>query len=238
MTIKNVALIVASGRGSRAGGDVPKQYQCIGGKPVLWHSINHFIKHKNIDAISVVIHPDDVELYEKCIVDFDDIKILPFSFGGTERQYSVTHGLKSMAHLHPQNVLIHDGARPFINTKLIDDLILACEEYLGAIAAMPVTDSIKQVKNSADAFIDKSVDRAFLWAAKTPQMFDFNTILRAHADVSQLGDNLLFTDDAAIFEHFDIAVKLVKSSSDNIKITHPEDFKWANAKLAIENGTT
>ncbi|NRA88171.1 MAG: 2-C-methyl-D-erythritol 4-phosphate cytidylyltransferase [Rhizobiales bacterium] len=236
MTLINAALIVASGRGSRAGGDVPKQYQLIGDKPVLWHTINNFINHQKIDKILVVIHPDDVALYESVIAQLDATKILPHSFGGTERQYSVTHGLKAISHLAPQNILIHDGARPFLTTSLIDDLIAACDQYLGAIAATPITDTIKSVKNKQDEYIDKTLDRDCLWAAQTPQAFDFNTIIKAHADVSQMGENKLFTDDAAIFEYFDISVKLVKSTNQNIKITHPEDFLWANAKLALLNG--
>ena len=217
-TIKNAALIVASGRGSRVGGDLPKQYQTIGDKPILWHTLKNFIDHRQIDAIIVVIHPSDVALYEDVIAKLDDAKILPHCFGGTQRQFSVTHGLKAISHLQPQNILIHDGARPFVAAKLVDDLLLACESYLGAIAAVRLTDTIKQVRNSADETIEKTLDRQFLWSAQTPQAFDFNAIIKAHADISQMGENKLFTDDAAIFEHFDIAVKLVESSKENIKI--------------------
>lgn len=233
MSLKNAALIVASGRGSRAGGDIPKQYQNIAGKAVLWHTIKQFITHDQIDSIIVVIHPDDVDLYEQAIEGLDSAKILPHTFGGTERQYSVTHGLKAISHLQPQNILIHDGARPFVEHGLIDELISACDEYLGAIAATPITDTIKLVKNKGDATIDKTLDRDLLWAAQTPQAFDFNEIIKAHAQVSQSGEDKLFTDDAAIFEYLDIAVKLVKSSAENIKITHPEDFKQAEARLKI-----
>ncbi len=236
MTIKNAVLIVASGRGSRAGGEIPKQYQNIGKNSVLWNSINNFINHQNIDKILVVIHPDDIELYQKTIQGLDAKKLLPYSFGGTERQYSVCNGLKAISPLQPQNILIHDGARPFITPSLIDNLLTACDEYLGAIAAQPITDTIKSVKNQADNFIDKTLDRNLLWAAKTPQAFDFNAIIQAHAKVSQMGEDKLFTDDAAIFEYLDIAVKLVKTNNDNIKITYPEDFLWAAAKLkAKEN---
>lgn len=231
MSLKNAALIVASGRGSRIGGDVPKQYQNIGDAPILRHTIEKFITHGNIDAVLVVIHPDDIDLYEKTIDGLDQSKILPHTFGGTERQYSVTHGLKAISFRQPQNILIHDGARPFVSHKLIDDLISACDEYLGAIAAAPITDTIKMIRKKGDAYIDKTLDRELLWAAQTPQAFDFNEIMKAHAQVSQMGENKLFTDDAAIFEYLDIAVKLVESNNENIKITHPEDFAFANAKL-------
>ena len=235
MTLKNAVLIVASGRGSRIGGDVPKQYQHIGNAPILTHTIKRFVAHDKIDGIIVVIHPDDVELYQDAISGLDQSKILPYTFGGTERQYSVTHGLKAISHLQPQNILIHDGARPFVEAGLIDQLISICDEYLGAIAATPITDTIKMVSTKGAETIDKTLDRDLLWAAQTPQAFDFNTIMQAHAQVSQMGENKLFTDDAAIFEHLDIAVKLVKSSNENIKITHPEDFAYANAKLDKEN---
>lgn len=230
--ISNAALIVASGRGSRAGGDLPKQYQKIGGKPILWHTIQNFINHKNIDAVIVVIHPNDVDLYEACVQDLDQTKILPYSFGGKERQQSVAHGLKAISHLQPENIMIHDGARPFVPASLIDNLLTACAEYLGAIAAVKLTDTIKQVKNVGDVTIDKTLNRDLLWSAQTPQAFDFNSILQAHVDVSQMGEDKLFTDDAAIFEYLDIAVKLVETTRDNIKITVPEDFIFANAKLA------
>ena len=233
MKLKNAALIVASGRGSRIGGGVPKQYQHIGGEPILTHTLKRFIGHDKIDGIIVVIHPDDVKLYEAVIADLDQSKILPHTFGGTERQYSVTHGLRAISHMQPQNILIHDGARPFVEASLIDELISTCDEYLGAIAAVPITDTIKTVSVKGAQTIDKTLDRDLLWAAQTPQIFDFNTIMQAHAQVSQMGENKLFTDDAAIFEHLDIAVKLVKSSADNMKITNPEDFKQAEARLKI-----
>ncbi|MBL1420168.1 MAG: 2-C-methyl-D-erythritol 4-phosphate cytidylyltransferase [Alphaproteobacteria bacterium] len=233
MKLKNAALIVASGRGSRIGGSVPKQYQHIGGAPILAHTLKRFIEHDKIDGIIVVIHPDDVDLYEAVVAELDQSKILPHTFGGTERQYSVTHGLKAISHLQPQNILIHDGARPFVEASLIDELISTCDEYLGAIAAVPITDTIKTVSVKGAQTIDKTLDRDLLWAAQTPQAFDFNTIMKAHAQVSQMGEDKLFTDDAAIFEHLDIAVKLVKSSADNMKITNPEDFKQAEARLKI-----
>lgn len=229
--LNNAVIIVASGRGSRIGGDKPKQYQHIGGKPILWHTIKQFLIHDKIDAVLVVIHPDDIDLYEETVADFDKTKLLAHTFGGTERQYSVTHGLKAISFRQPRNVLIHDGARPFVEHSLIDDLILACDEYLGVIAAIPITDTIKMVGSKGAITIDKTLDRDLLWAAQTPQAFDFNEIMKAHTQVSQMGENKLFTDDAAIFEYLDIAVKLVKSSGDNMKITNPEDFKLAEARL-------
>lgn len=231
MSLKNAALIVASGRGSRIGGDVPKQYQMIGDAPILRHTIEKFITHGNIDGVLVVIHPDDVDLYEKTIAGLDATKILPHTFGGTERQFSVTLGLEAISDRQPQNILIHDGARPFVSHSLIDELIEACDEYLGAIAAAPITDTIKMVSKKGDSCIEKTLDRELLWAAQTPQAFDFKEILKAHEQVSKMDKTKLFTDDAAIFEYLDIAVKLVESNNENIKITHPEDFAFANAQL-------
>ncbi len=219
-----IALVVAAGRGTRFGGDQPKQYAALAGEPVLRRTLGAFAGHPHIDGVRAVIHPADLSLYERAAEGLALLDPVP---GGVSRQASVRLGLESLAEIQPEKVLIHDGARPFVSDALIDRVIEALETSPGAIAAVPVTDTLKR---EAEGRIAGTLDRAALWRAQTPQGFRYSDILAAHRRaVDELGDAL--TDDAAVAEHAGLEVALVEGSDDNVKLTTPRDLARAELRL-------
>ncbi len=225
--MQTVALIVAAGRGTRAGGSTPKQYQLLAGQPLLSHSISAFVGHPQVDAVRVVIHPDDQALYDRAAAGFS---LLPPVHGGATRQDSVLRGLESLATTAPARVLIHDAARALTPTEVISRTIAALAEHPGAIAAVPLSDTLKRADPSGT--VAGTVERAGLWRAQTPQSFHFEAILAAHRAAA----GLELTDDAAVAEHAGIAVALVAGSEDNLKVTTVDDWARAEALLAARRG--
>jgi len=177
-----------------------------------------------IDVVGVVIHPDDVALYENAA---GDMTLLPPVFGGATRQDSAFNGLRGLAELAPDNVLIHDGARPFLSADTISRVINALGNDVAVLAAVPVTDTIKRAKSGG--IVGETVDRDGLWRAQTPQAFRYDDIMAAHERFS--GQNL--TDDAAVAEAAGHSVRLVEGNEDNFKVTAPEDFKRAEDKMSL-----
>lgn len=216
------AVIVAGGRGVRAGGGLPKQYRRLAGQPVLRHTVAAFAGHGRVDSVQVVIHPDDRALYEQAVAGLD---VRTPVFGGDTRQASVLAGLEALADAAPTVVLIHDAARAFVSAAVIDgvvDAVLATGD--GAIPALPVTDTLKRGGDVVEA----TVDRAGLNRAQTPQGFPYSTILAAH----QRAREEALTDDAAVAEAAGLAVRLVAGEEDNVKLTTAEDFARAEARLS------
>lgn len=228
----NAALIVAAGRGIRASGSgatgPPKQYADLGGQSVLARTLVVFLEHPAIHHIAVVIHPDDADRYVGQ-ARTGASKLLPPCFGGATRQHSVLNGLEALAACAPDRVLIHDAARPFVDARQVDDVLAALNTHPGAIAATPVTDTVKQAGN--DGLITGNVDRAGLWRAQTPQGFHFTPILAAHR-AAQAAGRSDFTDDAAVAEWHGLRVAIVPGSLRNIKITTAEDLVLAQRELA------
>lgn len=212
-----VALIVAAGRGTRAGGALPKQYRDLGGRPVLRWSLERFSTHPRVGAVRAVIHPDDRALYDAAAAGLD---LLPPVDGGASRQDSVRRGLESLQAMRPDAVLIHDAARPFVDAATIALTLDALAGAPGAIVAVPVADTIKRGENGR---IAATVDRAGLWRAQTPQGFRFDAILAAHR--AAIGAEL--SDDAAVAERAGLAVALVQGSEMNTKLTSEDDLRRA-----------
>ncbi len=211
---KTIALVVAAGRGQRFGAELPKQYLPVAGRPLLYHSAAAFARHPRVDAVRVVIHPDDRARYDAAVSGLGLLDPVP---GGATRQESVRLGLESLAPLAPERVLVHDGARPAVDAGVIDRVLAALDDAPGAIAAVPVGDSLKRA--AEDGRVAASVDRAGLWRAQTPQAFRFDDILAAHRAAADRG----LTDDAAVAEAAGMAVKLVPGSEDNVKVTTEDD---------------
>lgn len=218
-----VALVVAAGRGHRFGGEIPKQWCDLGGRPVLRHSLAAFAAHPSVDAVRAVIHPDDRGFYDAAAAG---LKLGEPIAGGATRQDSVRLGLEAIAPLTPDLVLIHDGARPFVDGGVIGRVLAGLKDHPGAIPALPVHDTLKRA--DASGLIGDTVPRAGLWRAQTPQGFHFPALLAAHR--AAIGREL--TDDAAVAEQAGMAVLLVKGSEDNLKITTTEDLRRATARLA------
>lgn len=223
--MKVAALIVAAGSGTRAGGDVPKQYQMLAGTPMLRSTISHFAQHKSVDLIQCVIAEGAEVLFEKAAEGF---AVLPPVTGGATRGASVRAGLKALAAHGVTHVLIHDGARATVDEGTISRVIEALAISPGAIAALPVTDTLK---SDASGNAATGPARDGLWRAQTPQGFAYDAIVAAYETAP---DTL--TDDAAVAEAAGLDVRLVMGSEDNIKITRAEDFARAEAILNARQG--
>jgi len=217
--MKTVALIAAAGRGQRMGGQTAKQFLPLAGAPVLRHVVRIFTDHPRIDAVRVVIHPDDRAAYEAAVAGLD---VLAPAVGGAERQSSVRLGLESLAASPPEHILIHDAAR-LPSPALIDRVLGALTGAPGAIPALPVADTIKR---GQDGKVTGTVARTGLYRAQTPQGFEFKAILAAH---QAAGPGL--TDDAAVLEATGKTVALVAGEEDNFKLTTPDDLARARRIL-------
>jgi 2-C-methyl-D-erythritol 4-phosphate cytidylyltransferase / 2-C-methyl-D-erythritol 2,4-cyclodiphosphate synthase len=215
------ALIVAAGRGSRIGGSRPKQYETAGGAPLLGHSVSAFTAHGAVTATRVVIHGDDRALYEEAVAGVDGLG--EPVIGGASRQESVRNGLEALAPAAPDRVLIHDGARPFVDAGTISRVLAALDAHDGAIAAIPVTDTIKRADGDR---ITATIERDGLWAAQTPQGFRFVPILTAHREAAVQGMSG-FTDDAAVAQWAGLDVAVVPGEIANRKVTTPADLAEA-----------
>ncbi len=221
-------IIVAAGTGLRAGGEIPKQYQLVGGKPVLWHTATNFQRHRSIDHILVVIGEGHENLYEQAVSDMG----LPAPvLGGASRQRSVFNGLKAIARLEPTNVLIHDAARPFVSGDTISAVIRNLHTHSGCIPAVAIADTLKRAR---DGIIVETVDRTELYGAQTPQAFRFKEIFKAHSDAAESGQSN-FTDDASIAEWAGLNVAIIPGKSDNHKITTSADLQQAETRLSAGN---
>ncbi|KUM24654.1 2-C-methyl-D-erythritol 4-phosphate cytidylyltransferase [Mesorhizobium loti] len=221
-------VIVAAGRGARAGqADGPKQYQRIGGRAVIAHTLERFLSHPKVGPVVVAIHADDRELFDRAAGAIAG-RVLAVT-GGSSRQASVRLGLLALRDQAPTKVLVHDAVRPFVDAGLIDRTIEAIGGRQGALPALPIADTLK--RGSADGMIEETVSRAGLHAAQTPQGFPFWPLLAAHEKAHHLGKTD-FTDDAAIAEWAHIPVKIVTGSPDNVKLTWARDIAMADQRLS------
>jgi len=221
-------VIVAAGRGARAGqAEGPKQYQRIGGRAVIAHTLDIFLAHPMIGTVVVAIHADDAELFERVAGAYDERLVTVI--GGSSRQASVRLGLLALKDHSPGKVLVHDAVRPFVDAAIIDRTIEAIDDRQGALPCLPVADTLK--RESATGMIQETVSRAGLHAAQTPQGFPYGSLLAAHEKAHKLGRED-FTDDAAIAEWAQIPVKIVPGSPDNVKLTWARDIALADQRLS------
>lgn len=229
--LKIAAVVVAAGRGERAGGadGLPKQYRPIAGTPLLARTLAALAAAETIDRIVPVIGPDQQAHYDRMGIAHPRIAA-PVA-GGPTRQVSVLAGLRALADFAPDIVLIHDGARPFISAAVISAVIEAIGDADGALPVTIVTDTIKRSLDGKT--VGGTEDRTQLFAAQTPQGFRYRAILAAHERAIEFGDG--FTDDAAIAEWAGLSVALANGDPNNIKVTLPEDFSRAERILAGDN---
>jgi 2-C-methyl-D-erythritol 4-phosphate cytidylyltransferase / 2-C-methyl-D-erythritol 2,4-cyclodiphosphate synthase len=221
------AVIVAAGAGVRAGGERPKQYQAIGGKPVLRHTVEAFLRHPGIARVQVVIGEGHEAFYDQAV---GELPLPRPVLGGATRQLSVARGLKALRGDAPDLVLIHDGARPFVSATIISHVIAHLDRHVAVIPALPVTDTLKRAKGNV---VVETVDRTGLWAVQTPQGFRFDAITQAHGRAGEAAE-AGFSDDASIAEWAGIDVALIPGSPDNTKVTSAEDIATADQRLRRE----
>ena len=222
--MKTVAVIVAAGSGLRAGGDLPKQYQKLGGKPVLRHTLEVFIAHPAISEVITVIAAGYENLYAESVAG---LTIEPAVEGGSTRQESCARGIEAAAKFNPDIILIHDAARPFISHKVIDDVI---EKLQTADAVVPVLSVADTMKRADNGVITETLSRDSLYFVQTPQGFHYDKIRAAHKAVAETGINSL-TDDAAVAEAAGIKVHIVTGDPANRKLTTNQDMQEAAAKM-------
>ena len=212
------ALVVAAGKGLRAGGPLPKQFQPVAGRPMLAHAVAAFAAHPRVARVLLVIPPDAEEEARVALGSLADrIALCP---GGATRQESVRLGLEALAGDPPEAVLIHDAARPFVSAALVDRVLDALEGSAGACPALPVVDSLR----SGETHVDGEVDRSRLFRVQTPQAFRFPPILAAHRAAAPGA-----TDDVAVARAAGLDVALVPGDEAAMKITAPADFALAEA---------
>jgi len=216
--LSSAAVIVAAGRGRRAGGDIPKQYARIGGEAVLRRTVRAFATHPRIGAVVVVIHPDDRTDAEDATRGFD----CQLVYGGETRQESSFNGLKALESSPPDIVLVHDAARPFTSSAVIAAAIDGAGVHGAVLAGIPVVDTIKAT--SASSVVLTTVPRDGLWRAQTPQAFRYDLILAAHRSAQEAA----LTDDAAVAEAAGHAVVMSEGADENFKITTAADLARAD----------
>ena len=221
--MRTAGLIVAAGRGERIGGAIPKQYRDLGTETILGRSARALLALPEVDSLTIVIHPDDRDLYDAATASIDDPRLTPPVAGAGSRRESVLRGLEALAADPPDRVLIHDAARPFVSAETVAGVLGALDKSPGAFPALPVVDALWQ--GEAGAAI-RPVPRADLWRAQTPQGFRFDAILRAHR--AGTGDAL---DDVAIARAAGLSVAVVPGSEANIKITTIADLAFAEGQV-------
>lgn len=218
------AVIVAGGSGLRAGGEMPKQYQLIGGKPVIWWTLKAFLDHPEISHVQVVVGAGHEVMFAEATTG---LKFPAFVTGGETRQDSCRIGVQACASVQPEWVLIHDAARPFVSTNLISQIISELQTKEAVVPGLPVADTMKF---APEGLITKTVDRSSLWFAQTPQGFNFQKILTAHQKAAS-ENKTGFTDDAAVAEFSQMKVQMIVGEAQNRKLTTGADLEIANIEL-------
>jgi 2-C-methyl-D-erythritol 4-phosphate cytidylyltransferase/2-C-methyl-D-erythritol 2,4-cyclodiphosphate synthase len=222
MTDVVAAVVVAAGRGERAGGDIPKQYRDIAGEPMIRSTLAAFLNHPQVDLVQPVIGAGDQELYRAATAGIRNLAApVP---GGATRQASVRAGLEALAVRAPEFVLIHDAARPFLTATLISRAIAAGRATGAAVPGIVIADTVKQI--DAGAVVAATLDRSRLRIVQTPQAFTFADILEAHRRAAAAGIDS-FTDDAALAEWAGQHVSVFEGEAGNVKVTTDEDFARA-----------
>jgi 2-C-methyl-D-erythritol 4-phosphate cytidylyltransferase / 2-C-methyl-D-erythritol 2,4-cyclodiphosphate synthase len=225
---RTAAILVAAGRGLRAGAGGPKQYRSVGGQSVIFRAMEPFCRHPEISAVQPVLNPDDLAIFNEAVRGLAHSSP---ARGGATRQESVRAGLEAFGSQKPDVVLIHDAARPFVSAALISRAIRATSATGAAIPTIPVADTIKLV--DAGGHVEGTPERARLRIAQTPQAFRFDVIIDAHRRAAREG-RTDFTDDAALAEWAGLTVSTFEGDAANMKLTTPEDFVREEARLASQ----
>jgi 2-C-methyl-D-erythritol 4-phosphate cytidylyltransferase / 2-C-methyl-D-erythritol 2,4-cyclodiphosphate synthase len=217
-------VIVAGGSGFRAGGELPKQYQLIGGRPVLWWTLKAFADHPAISHVQTVIGAGHEHLFATASAG---LKIARPVIGGASRQDSCRLGIAACAKTNAKKVLIHDAARPFVSADLISHVIAELARSEGVIPGLPMADTMKFAPGGV---VHNTVDRQSLWSVQTPQGFQLTAILDAHNKAHEQKLEGL-TDDAAVAEKFGMKIRVIAGDVENRKLTTADDIVSANHVL-------
>lgn len=235
----NIAVIFAGGVGSRMNSKkaLPKQFLCMHGKPIIIHTLEHFEDHEEIDAIVIACVKEWIEYMENLVKKYNITKVCKVVPGGSTGQLSIYNGLCAAEEIADGEsiVLIHDGVRPLINSKLISDSVRTVKEHGSAITSVHVKETVLMVKNENENRIDYVPDRANTRLARAPQSFWLHEILQAQRKAISEGKTE-FIDSCSLMQYFGKELYLIDGPMENIKITTPDDFYTMRALLdAKEN---
>lgn len=225
--MKVSAIIPAAGLGLRMGSDIAKQFLLLDGKPILHHTLSVLDHCSAVDEIVLVVSENEIDAIQTQIADSHP-KVTRVVEGGKERQDSVGNGLRSLDS-DTDIVVVHDGVRPFVSPELIRETVEAAQDFGAAIAAIPLSDTLKKV--SEDGRVERTVDRQDLWRVQTPQTFQY-ALLKQAFDKAR-SDGFYGTDEGALIEYLGKEVKVIPGSEFNIKITSSEDLVLGEAIAAL-----
>ncbi len=232
MEKRYAAIVLSAGKGKRMNSEIAKQYLMLEGQPVLCYSLQVFQQSQRVEQIILVTGREDMEYCRKEIVErYGLTKVSRIVPGGKERYHSVFCGLMELAEAQnpPDYVMIHDGARPFVDLEMIERCAKAVEQNQACVVGMPVKDTIKIADEQQ--FAAETPKRNLVWQIQTPQVFSFSLIYQAYRELLEMergGNSVSVTDDAMVVETvMKKRVRLVEGSYKNIKITTPEDLELA-----------
>ena len=223
----NVAIVVAAGKGTRLGGDRPKQFLQLAGVPVIIHTLKQFERSKSINEVIMVLPAEDTAGFESLAQKFELSKVRRIVAGGSTRAQSVRNGLAAI--VDAEIVAVHDGVRPLVTPEEIDKVVGAAERGGAAILTAPVADTIKRVESDR---IVETVSRAELRRALTPQCFQFEVLKRAYEQLDELESaGVEITDESFLVERLGLKIVSVAGSARNIKITNADDIALAEVLI-------
>jgi len=222
-------VIVAAGNGKRAGGAIKKQFALLASRPVIIHVLTPFFESAIVDTTVCVIAKEDIASFETLMKGYPTLKIDQVINGGDCRQESVAAGVFFLEKNYASDdlVVVHDGARPFVSATLIKKVIASASSSQGAVAALQISDSLKEV--STDLQIVRSIPREHVWAMQTPQVFPLGVLAKALRKAK--ADAFVGTDEAAIVERIGYPILCVPGEAENIKITTASD--WLRAEMIL-----
>ena len=225
------AIVLAAGSGVRLGGDVPKAYQMLAGRPMVLRTLDRMFAARSVNAVVLVVAADEMERCTMLLQADEALRHRSWSLqsGGATRQQSAKRGLERVG-TDCELVILHDAARPFVSAALVDRCVETAAEKGAVVVGLPVRDTIKEV--SPERRIQGTPERSSLWEIQTPQVFQRELILRAHERAEREG--MLATDDAMVVERTGAPVYVIEGERTNLKITVPEDL-W-QAENMIRDG--
>lgn len=223
--MKNIAVILAGGKGKRMGADISKQFLTVNGKPIICYTIEAFQKSELIDEIIVVLPKDEIDYFNKEILGKYNLNISQIVEGGKERQDSVYNALQSIKNCNI--VLIHDGARPLVSKEIIEKGISYAKLYSAAAPGVMPKDTIKVI--NSERISKETLIRSNLVAVQTPQCFKYSLIKECHNKIKE--NNIEVTDDTMVVEAYGNEVYIYEGAYENIKVTTKEDLILVKALL-------
>lgn len=225
-----VAVVPAAGVGRRMGEGSPKPYRYLGSRPMISYVLSALSKCPEIDQVVIVVAAQDREFCRKEIMPTCNLgKPWQLVIGGSERQESVYKGL-TVVQGSAEIVVVHDAARPLVSVPILKACIFEAKRCGACIVGLPVRDTLKEVDEKG--LIKRTIDRSCVWLAQTPQVFRYDLLWQAHQKARD--ENFIGTDDAVLVERLGIAVKMIKGSGNNIKVTYPEDLALVEGFLLME----